>query len=226
MTTKTKQIVFGVACLVVVLLLLVLLLIPRNSISEDIPADSGTTDYSKQANIIYDGDVFEITEGLDGVDSFARDLFVFATSAYPEYKDLSEKIVAFRIDDWSQEEEIKKINGRFGSINSRIEIELTVLNNDKIKTSIRDTATDLNIDEALPSNTDRNIFIGALPVYEDTFNIEYDQAESSFIVFLDAYTPEDLDAAYDAAAALFFEGLGISSLSQEDIQIIRPDFQY
>ena len=52
MTTKTKQIVFGVACLVVVLLLLVLLLIPRNSISEDIPADSGTTDYSKQANII------------------------------------------------------------------------------------------------------------------------------------------------------------------------------
>ena len=100
------------------------------------------------------------------------------------------------------------------------------MNNDKIKTSIRDTATDLNIDQALPSNTNRNIFIGSLPVYEETFNIEYDQAESSFISFLDAYTPEELDAAYDSAAALFFEGLGINSLSQEDIQIIRPDFQY
>jgi hypothetical protein len=104
--------------------------------------------------------------------------------------------------------------GRYGATKNRIEVTVRLLKNNRISLQITDTKTDRNIDDSLASNTQRNQFIGTLPIEKPNYVIEYVNSSDSFSVNV-------FDGSeYDAAVAELKNGIGVDSIDPvEDDEI-------
>jgi hypothetical protein len=181
------------------------------------PPESSEIDYSNQAKIVDGEELFDLIGGPDAYDYFSKDLQLFAKTAYPEYKDEPTKIIGFKINSVLKKEGDTIIfDGRFGSVENRIDARIQLLKNNRIKTSLTDVKTKLNIDSELPSNNKRDQFIGGLPLITGAFEIEYLGSSDSFLLTI--YDGVSKPAAEKALT----DGLGISDLSAESYNTFIP----
>ncbi len=134
------------------------------------PEEGSLQDFSKRARLI-DGD--QLVAQLGGVrqlNAVSEDLRYFAVNAYSTYKSESTPVVGFRVDRNSKKDGDKvSFSGSFGSSKNLVKIEVTILKNDRIKTTITDTKTKLNVDSKLPSNKKINAYIAELPKNGQTY---------------------------------------------------------
>jgi hypothetical protein len=123
-------------------------------------------------------DTPQLEERLGYVDdiymAITTDLHVFGRSAYEIYKNNASKPIGFKItSDVAKKDSIVTFEGHYGSSKNKVSVRVTMLGNDRISISITDTATKLNVDSELPSNSKINQFIGGLPMSGEGYNITY-----------------------------------------------------
>lgn len=220
LTQRNKQTILAVLG-VIVLFGVLWMFSPRSNTIDDVPEGTSTNPDSQA--VITDGeDLVQALGGVDAYDFLQYDLFFFAKTAYASYQD-QESTVGFAVkSDIKNEDGAVIFYGTFGSVDNKITIVVKPLRNDRINVSITDTKTNLNIDTFLPSNNRRDQFIGTLPLTSDTYTIDYDSRSDGFIISLYPETLAAINAAYDEAEAKLKEGLGVTSLAEEIVQVSRP----
>jgi hypothetical protein len=183
---------------------------------DTLPEDGSSADYSVQARIIEGDELYKKLDGGLRYDQLSKDLLVFAKKQYPEYAS-PDKVVGFDPDDTiSSDGDIVKINGKFGSSNNTIYIEITKLKNFRIRTSITDQKTRANIDPELPSNSKRNQLIAGLPLSTEFYTVDYKPDQDSFLLTI--YSRDR--TIVDASVAELATKLGATDLSKERVSII------
>jgi len=190
-----------------------------------LPEESSEIDYGSQARIIDGEELFDSLGGPEPYDSLSKDLFVFAKTAYPEYKNNDTKVVGFKLtSEISITLEDISFKGKYGSSNNDIVVRVKLLKNKRIKTTITDKKTALNVDSSLPSNTSRNQFIGTLPILNDNFSIEYNEADDKFLLSLFSEDSSILDSSIEEASKIITTSLGITGLENAGLDILRVGF--
>jgi len=127
----------------------------------------------------------ELLLAVNGVNSFsfiASDLYLFANTAYPEYIENSERPIGFRINTMEKSEEKIVLTGRFGATKNEVLVTIKPALKGRVTLSITDTATKLNIDNFLKSNSTKNQLIGQLPFDGEGFTINYVEDIDTFTV--------------------------------------------
>ncbi|MFZ1323698.1 MAG: hypothetical protein WAQ57_00875 [Candidatus Saccharimonadales bacterium] len=136
--------------------------------------ETDATDYESQAYIHDSGNLASQLGGLNQYISLTEDMHVFATKSFPVYTEDTKRIVGFKPSKASVKAAyVVSLSGRFGASKDKIEIKVTLLKNDRIKTSITNTRTGKNYDSELPSNTKTNQFLATLPIEENDYRIDY-----------------------------------------------------
>ncbi len=131
---------------------------------------------------IKDGEeIFREVGGFEAYDRISEELYVFAKSAYEKYSHEAFPVIGFAVSDVDTSEDIK-FSGNFGANNNSIEVVVKQLKSDRINISITDLKTDLNIDEFLNANNQRNSFIGSTPIETEGYVIEYLEDQDIFTV--------------------------------------------
>lgn len=171
-------------------------------------------DHTVYAMLVEGTELLDNLSSMEEYDRFARDLRVFAKAAYPEYSDEG-SLIAFKITSPVRKDgDSLSFNGRFGSVENKIDATIRPLGKNRIKTSITDTKTKLNIDPDLPSNSIREQFIGSLPHEGEGYLVDYNDTTDSFFINLRSNT-----AAVRQEAEQFIA----SSLKLKDIQDERVE---
>lgn len=183
------------------------------------PEEGSLQDFSKRARLI-DGD--QLVAQLGGVrqlNAVSEDLRYFAVNAYSTYKSESTPVVGFRVDRNSKKDGDKvSFSGSFGSSKNLVKIEVTILKNDRVKTTITDTKTKLNVDSKLPSNKKINAYIAELPKNGQTYTAEYVRSSDSISIFLIERNPDLLRGALSDLQTYMDDG----SYDRERIEVLYP----
>jgi hypothetical protein len=133
-------------------------------------------DITTQAYINNPGDLAIKLGSVEEYDSLASDLHVFAKKNFSVYNEAADRVVGFRLNKSSVKSgDVVSFSGRYGASKDRIDVKITLLKNDRIKTSITNTKTNKNFDGDLPSNSRRNQFLASLPIDEQDYRIDYFQ---------------------------------------------------
>lgn len=219
LTNKKIRAVLVVSAIVYVLVFVFISLrSPGNSV-DDIPEEGTSQDYSTHARIVDGEDLFEIIDGDKRYDSLSRDLFVFGERAYSAYQSDETKVIGFQVIKVGELLDQKlTIEGKYGSSKNTIVINVVILKNDRISTSITDTKTKFNIDSKLPSNTKLNQFIASLPRDYDGFVAEYARNIDKVVLFLNERDPESDSSAYTEMEKVINDG----SYDRDRFQLIFP----
>ena len=180
---KIKAIIAVVATIIVIVFLAVALSGRQGTDSgHEIPIDSipeADFDYTTQANIDGGEKLLEPLAHIETIEALSRDLHTFGRAAYDAYKNDTEKPVGFRItSDIDKRDGVVTFSGHYGSSTNKVTVIARLLNNMRMDLSIVDTVTNFNIDDALPSNSKANHFIGSLPISGDDYNITYAAGET------------------------------------------------
>lgn len=206
-SNKKIQAVLAGLGIIVVIILTILSFRPTNSSIDDYPLEGTDQDYSAHARIVGGDELFSILGGDRRFDALSRDLFYFAETAYSVYRSSETEVVGFKVT--KQGEKVNnsiEIEGEYGSIKNKVRIKVDILANDRIKTSITDTKTDLNIDSKLPSNNKLNQYIATLPENYDGYTTEYDRSADGVTIFLDDKNPALADKAFADITAQIDDG--------------------
>lgn len=162
--TKTlKKIAIGFGVFVVICIIAALLSLTNKESIDQRPEEGTDADYSQQARIVNGEKLFVELEGGDRYDYFARDIKEFAK----RFEEYSEKpVTGFEItSDLEVDGSVIKFDGKYGSVNNKISVTLEKLNNQRLKTSITDSSSNVTVDDdTLPSNSLRNQFVATLPL--------------------------------------------------------------
>ncbi len=161
------------------------------------PKESTQEDFTKVARIYEGSTILEDIGGQNQYGAFTRDLKVYAQSNFPEYADET-KIVGFIIKG-----KIKKsgatlsFHGEYGASADRIDVTIIKQNNTRISSSIVDSKTKHNIDEALPSNSALDTYISTLPLYNNNYSVEFDNDSQKITVYQYERNPDIATAIQD-----------------------------
>jgi hypothetical protein len=163
--------------------------------------------------------------GNPTMDNMLRaDMAFFARKSFPVYDPTKQPSVLFDVTETpSFKEATYHFSGKYQKVGDAIDITFTVLKNDRIKVSITDKKTAVNIDSQLLSNSKINTFIGTLPVFTKDYRVAYaldtekitvtiygDYSDAKKVTALkavsdalgsDYVTDEHLDLYYNAPAA-------------------------
>jgi len=222
MLNNTKYKKFLIAGFAALLLIILINSLRSKDLAIDVASEGTSTNYSSQANINNGEELLKTIGDLRTYDKVSSDIFTFAQAAYEEYANQPSKVVGFRVDrKINKKDKSITFTGRYGAVDHKISVNINLLSNRRYKISITDLKTKLNIDSDLKSNSKRNQFIGILPVSADDYSIDYDGAGDGFIISLYPEESTRLNEAYTAAESRILSGLGIGSLSDEKVDIIR-----
>lgn len=184
----------------------------------DVVPEGTNLDTSTHAYIVDGDELVQEIGSLDGFDSLGRDLYVFGKTAYEPYKSNPDRVVGFEITSSITTSDNHVIfEGRFGSSDNKIEVDLSKLNNNKVSTSITDVGTGLNLDDSLPSNSELNVFYGNLPISGDGYNIVYLSGDK---VSINIYLRDP--NIYNKAYAKIVETVGKSNADKLDLSVLFP----
>lgn len=173
--------------------------------------DTGT-----QANIV-GGDLVQQIGNVEGYTSFSQDLHDFGRQTYDAYKDPI-KPVGFQVtSEVTKENATLTFDGKFGSSSNNVAVTIELLKNNRIKVSITDTKTGVNMDNRLPSNTPVNRFIGTLPIHGNGYDITFVPDDNVAIVLYDRNP-----ALYTQAYQTIVEAIGESGAGQLNLTTSFP----
>jgi hypothetical protein len=190
---------------------------PKQNIDR-IPEEGSSRDYKIEANIENGKDLLYALGGLNRYGSLAADLKFYANNSYKQYADVK-KVVGFEVKNALKNDgDTITFEGNFGSVGNKITVQVTLLNNQRLKTSITDQKTKKSIDDKLPSNSKRNKYIATLPIQTQDFDISYDQTTEQFV----ATVYERSISAQNKAASTLKTALGDEQFKNEAIQYILP----
>ncbi len=148
-------------------------------------------------------------------DLLRQDLAFFARNTIPKYGPNDDPSVNFKLSkDIKTNGASVSFSGVFERSKDNISVEVTQLNNNRIKTSITNTKSRSNIDDKLPSNSKRNQFIAKLPISNSEYIIDYDDDVDGFLITLYA------ESSLDKASSTITDALGIDSIKNENVKIL------
>lgn len=181
---KNRRFQLLLSALGVVLFVLVIVFVARGGEEIDAPPEEGSSlDYSNQARIIDNKDLVQKLGGVDQYDFLTKDLFVFGKKTFGKYVQEPSRVVGFAISGEPKEKDgTVSFGGRYGAGKDEIQVSVKLLNFRRIKTSITNNKTGVNIDNQLPSNSKDNQFIGGLPFSNELYKVEYNPSVNSFTI--------------------------------------------
>lgn len=194
----------------------------RNS-STDIdtyPEEGSSQDYTTHARIVEKKPkLFTALGGDTRYDSLSQDLYSFGKTAYAKYKENSVDVIGFSVDgDIEQKGEVISFKGNYGASENSVNVVVEKLPNLRIKLSITDTKTNLNIDTSLRSNSKMNTYIATLPKTYDGFSVEYSRVSDKVFINLFERDPTLLTVAYSEIKKIVDDG----SFSEARFQVTFP----
>lgn len=201
--------------------LLIFTIIKGNSGSsvDSYPIEGSDQDYSTRVRLINSELLFKQLSGDRRYDSVSEDLYIFATSAYSKYKTDKPEVIGFVISGKSEKkDETVTFEGSYGAEKNKIKVTATILKNDRVKTSITDTKTKLNIDSKLPSNSKLNQYISELPKSGVSYEADYVRSSENISIFLNERTPSLLDTALGDLQSYMDDG----SYDRSRVEVIFP----
>lgn len=187
--------------------------------SIDEPAEGSDADYSTMSNVQNGEDLVQQLGSLEAYDALSQDLHTFGKTAFPAYSEDEQKVVGFEVTSKiNKDRERVSFEGKYGSTKNTIRVQVTLLKNFRITSSITDTKTKLNIDSQLPSNSKTNQYVGSLPLQTNSYAIDFSTSDEYF-----ALTIYDGTAATEAAAKKALQdGTGVTDLSTINYRVIIP----
>lgn len=187
--------------------------------SQDIdqyPEEGSAVDYSKLARIINGEELVQKIGGLTQYEQLAQDLRFFALKRYPTYQE--KEVIGFEITSPVEvQDNTLSFEGRYGSGDSDVKVDVTKLNNERIKSSILDSSG-INLDSELPSASAYNQFLASLPVARENFTYSYLQGDitKDVLVTMQMFDRSLIDQALDE----------ISTLSGDEFDSSRVKFEF
>jgi len=219
LTNKKVQAVLVALGVVFVLVYIFILFRSSSNSIDEFPIEGTSQDYSTHARIVGGEDLFVTIGGDRRYDSLSQDLYVFGEKAYGAYQSSKTEAVGFQVTRIGELQDQKlTVEGRYGSSKNKIVINITILGNDRISTSITDIGTKFNIDSKLPSNTKLNQFIATLPQDYDGYVAEYSRSTDDVLLFLDEINPEFGTRASTELQKIIDDG----SYNKDRFQLIFP----
>ncbi|MBA3758708.1 hypothetical protein H0X10_03700 [Candidatus Saccharibacteria bacterium] len=157
--------------------------------------------------------------GNDAQFTFIRaDVAAFARLSFDPYKSGEIVAVIFNVKNTASIDSDKiTFGGKYSESKDDIEVTITKLPNNRLKTSITNKKTGLTIDSQLPSNSKRNQFIGMLPLKQTGYSVSYLATKDAFYVTL---AGSDINRELNEAKAVIINGLGIQNLSEEGVSFV------
>ena len=206
---------------VVIVVIGIFVLVGRSGDDIDKIPFEGTSDEFTSQVVMFDNpasrDLFQKVESAARFGAIRSDLFFFAQKNYPQYQEKN-KIIGFKITSQIiKNGDTVTFSGRYGALNNKIFLSVTLLPNTRIKTSIKDEKKNIQTDSQLPSNSRRNQVISELPVSTKDYDIDYDKTTDSFIINIFQGGPEKLNLAL----AYLADKLGIKDMGQEKYSFRR-----
>lgn len=169
------------------------------------------------AFLLYKKQSFSPLSSQEANNQLAADIAFFARHNYPVYDPNQQPAVVFnetKSPDKSGDE--FQLLGRYEKIKNDIKISVKELSNNRIKTSITDSKTGVNIDSQLPSNSKENVYISTLPVFTADYRIYYSQdTEKITILLYDGYS----DGKKSSAVGVIAGALGDSYINDEHLDL-------
>lgn len=191
MQLQNKLKTLGTPRNIIILLVLIFVVLPlliyatsfRKTNLDKLPVDSSEADYTKVANI-KDGIELLKVLGADRYNAFSEDLFVYAKESINGYKN-NDKVVGFEIINKIEKQESKvTFDGRYGSGKNTVKVSIDELANGRIKVSIIDNKTKQSVNDKLPSNSTRNIYIAKLPISGEGYMIDFNLSLDTIQLFV------------------------------------------
>jgi len=216
----TRKVIAGMSVIILLGLMLVVLFGGDKKAGVDtVPFEGSSQDYSLRARIIGGEELFKLVAGGKRYDSLSEDLYVFGSTAYEEYKKDDVEVIGFTLSsEVKKESDTVTFSGEFGSSSNTVTVSLELLKNSRLKSSITDTKTKLNIDQKLPSNSKFNSYIAKLPIIGDGYTAGYSASDGKISIQLDDRDPALSQRAFDDIQKEVDDG----SYDSKQIQIIFP----
>ena len=126
------------------------------------------------AFIVYKDSAYLPLKTIDANNMLRADVAYFARKMFDKYN--PKKQPSVRFDVTKKPSDISGgviFKGRFEKVSSGITIQVNELANNQIKTSIKVDKSGENIDNELPSNSKKNVFIRKLPIISNDYRIYY-----------------------------------------------------
>jgi hypothetical protein len=174
-----------IACVTLLALgLLVFITFDLNDSSslDNFPEEGTNIDLSSEAYLVSSEDLLKELGSIASLKNYSRDVFIFGKTAYKNYAEYATDLMGFEITKVEKKNNELLITGRYGSSSNTISSTVIPLNHGRLKVSITDTKTSLNIDKLLPSNSDLQQFIGTLPIRNTNYEIDYFSDSDSFFI--------------------------------------------
>jgi len=161
---------------------------------EHIPADS-------EALLLKDKQYFTPTPDVNHDHFIRKDLAYFARKNYKEYDQKTNPQVIFNVSKSTTDKDgAITFVGKFELVKDEFSVSVKLLQNDRIKSSIKNLKTGKIADSDLPSNTPRNQLIGRLPITSDNYDIGYLPALDKFDIIIVDHSNATLDEAVKVIA--------------------------
>lgn len=205
---KKKLIVIGSLAVILLIFMLALNSL-KNKTDGDVagPEDGAFLEYKNQP--------FLPLDSVDGNDQLKNDLAYYARKTLPNYGYEKQPGVVFTL---TTDPIVNGMNvsfkGKFKGVKDNISVSYEKLNNERIKTSVKNDKTGKSIDSELPSNSARNIFISSLPINTTQYSIVYNEEGSIDVNVFNNIAGQA--AALDALKA----GLKTNDLSREKYNLM------
>jgi len=172
------------------------------------------------AFLIHKDTTYNPTGNLTADNLVRSDIAYFAHHKIAAYKSASSGVSFTLSGDPVANGFVVSFKGSFGALKDKVEVSVTILKNNRVKTSITDKTSNTNIDNELPSNSAFNQLIAQLPITTADYEINYVPSDSSIAVTLYEQSPTILDQAKKALAGKL--GVPVSGLTKFQISYIFP----
>jgi hypothetical protein len=216
---KRKALLIIIVLIVSCLVIFTLLSGGKSDSIDTLPEEGSLQNYSLRARIVDGEQLLSQLGGIRQLDAVSEDLRFFAVNAYTAYKSETTPAIGFQVKKGSKKVDNEvSFKGSFGASKNLVEVKVTILNNDRVKTSIIDTETRLNINPKLPSNRKINSYIAELPKSEPTYLAEYVRSSDNISIFLNDRDPDLIDQVLSDLQKYMDDG----SYDRKRIEVLFP----
>ena len=186
---------------------------------DSLPEEANSAEYSRQVVMLGGSELLRELGGVKQFDYIRADLYYFGKKKLPGYSGESSVIIGFEVTSKIMSKDgIVSFEGKYGSSKHKILVSVSLLRNERVKTSIVDDRNKDQINDQLPSNSAINQFIGTLPTQGDAYEISYGGRGDDILISVFEDTPENINAVKDRLKSAASNG----DISQINYKILIP----
>jgi hypothetical protein len=175
----------------VILFVVLLLILSLRGSSKNYKTAGDTVSASTIASLKYNNALYFATNVNASDSLLGEDITFFARKNYQVYNPDKPIAVIFNIASKpSTNGKTISFSGSYEKVKNKIEVTVTILRNNRIKTSIKDAKTGTEIDSLLPSNNKTNLYIQSLPITYTNYRIYYSLVTNKVTINLNRYSPD------------------------------------